>query len=283
MREFRFVLTPFCNYKCFFCHSECINEGISLQLTPSDYEFMAKVARDQLVWTTCTLTGGEPLISPIFKEVCERFRRLGIATTVVTNASLLARPEELLKDISQINVSVHTMNPDTYKKITQIGYPLESILNTIAMTREKMPELEIHLNYTVIKGMNDSDEEFEQFLRFARKVRARAKFIDLSTTDENLKTDAREIVKQLEALGFKLEDENAWQYHLVRAGEKTTVTKCPFNGKYEDLPARDVFVDPNGMMYRSYGGYFSVDALSEIKSRDADGLIQKIRVLINYS
>ena len=44
MRELRFVITPFCNYKCFFCHSESITNKIALYLNPSDYEFMAEVA-----------------------------------------------------------------------------------------------------------------------------------------------------------------------------------------------------------------------------------------------
>lgn len=281
MREFRFVLTPFCNYKCFFCHSENITDKIALQLRSSDYEFMARVARDKLGWDTCTITGGEPLISPIFKEVCEKLKGLGIATTVVTNASLLARPKEILKDVAQINVSVHTMNPDTYEKITQTGYPLEVVLSTIVATRARLPHLVIHLNYTVIKGLNDSNEEFEQLLKFAREIRGRAKFIDLSTTDETLATNAEDIVNQLGGLGFQVDKTSNWQYHLVRGDEHTIVTKCPFNGKYEDLPVRDIFVDPSGTLYRSYGGYLAVNALNEIKARDEEGLVEKIKVLFN--
>lgn len=282
MREFRFVLTDFCNYKCFFCHEEGNNNKITPSLTPNDYEFMARIARDEFGWTTCTITGGEPLISPIFKEVCQRFKRLDIKTTVVTNGSLLNRPEELLKDVSQINLSVNTMNPNNYKKIIQKDYSLETILNTILTTRLKLPELKIHLNYTVIKGLNDSNEEFEEFLEFAHKVRARAKFIDLSTIDKNLKINASEIVEQLKNMGFKLVKKNAWQYHLIRKNEKTIVTKCPFNGKYEHLPPRDVFISPNGTLYTSYGGYFAIDALNDIKSRDTKSLIRNIKILLNH-
>lgn len=280
MRELRFVITPFCNYKCFFCHSESITNKIALYLNPSDYEFMAEVAQNQLGWNTCTLTGGEPLISPIFKETCEKLKNLGIAITVVTNASLLARPAEALRDIAQINISVHTMLPDVYEQITQVNYPLENVLSTIVTTRMKLPELAIHLNYTVIKRLNDSNAEFEEFIKFANKIKAKAKFIDLSTTDESLRTDALGIVRQLEGLGFEIKDKNFWQYHLMRKTEEVTVVKCPFNNKYEDLPARDVFVEPNGILYRSFGGYLAVDALNEIKSRNTVGLLQKINILL---
>lgn len=203
MREFRFVITPFCNYKCFFCHSESIEKEVALLLKPSDYEFMAQVSRDNLGWNTCTITGGEPLISPIFLDTTERLSNLGIKTTVVSNASLLARPKEMLKYIDQLNVSLHTLRPEIYKQITQSNYPLHSVLNTIAVIRFQLPNLKIHLNYTVIKGMNDTDEDFEALLSFARSVHATSKFIDLSTTDKTIATNANDIVAQLVGLGFE--------------------------------------------------------------------------------
>lgn len=280
MREFRFVLTPFCNYNCFFCHSESIAEQIALQLSPSDYEFMAKTAKDYLGWDTATITGGEPLISPIFGEVCEKLGALGIKLTVVTNASLLARPADMLKGVAQINVSLHTMDPNVYAQITQTKYPLWRVLDTIITTRALLPKLEIHLNHTVVKGLNDTEEDFEKLLWFARDVGATAKFIDLSTEDDSLRTDADEIIKRLESIGFVVEDESAWQTHLNRGGERASVTRCPFNGRHNDLPARDIFVDPNGTLYRSYGGCIQIDALNDIKGRNAERLLKKINFLL---
>ena len=247
-------------------------------LNSSDYEFLGQVGKN-MGWNTATITGGEPLISPIFKDVVRKLNKLGIKTTVVTNASLLARPEEVLKEVSQVNVSLHTMDSGIYERITQVNYPLEKVLSTIVTARALLPELIIHLNYTVIKGMNDSDKDFEEVLKFARKVKAEAKFIDLSTTDESIATNADEIVNQLKELGFVVENYDSWQYHLIRGTEKARVTKCPFNGKYNDLPTRDIFVDSDGTFYRSYGGYLGVNVLNEIKSRDEQSLVQKMQVL----
>lgn len=280
MRELRIVLTPFCNYQCFFCHSESIAEQIALQLSPCDYEFLGEVTRDYLGWSTATITGGEPLISPIFQEVCERLHALGIGLTVVTNASLLARPAEMLKDVAQINVSLHTMDPAVYAQITQTKYPLWRVLDTIVTTRALLPELTIHLNYTVVKGLNDGDEDFEKLLDFSREVGAQAKFIDLSTADDSLRTDADDISRQLVSLGFIVERESPWQIHLARGKDQAIVTRCPFNGRYDDLPTRDIFVDPNGTLYKSYGGCVQVDALNDIKSRNAERLVKKINFLL---
>lgn len=38
--EFRVVITPFCNYRCFFCHSEgLVEECTPMLLSPKDYTF----------------------------------------------------------------------------------------------------------------------------------------------------------------------------------------------------------------------------------------------------
>ncbi len=280
MREFRIVITPFCNYNCFFCHGESAEECNNLLLRSSDYEFVCRTAKKHLGWNTATITGGEPLISPIFSSVCEKLKAEGISITVVSNASLLARPAQQLKDVDQLNVSLHTMDSFTYQKITQVKYPLENVLNTIVATRVSLPELVIHINYTVIKGMNDSDEEFEKVLGFSKTVNAEVKFIDLSNEDEELATNAVDIVEHLKQLGFSVQYSNDWQFFLVRGEVRTIVTKCPFNGKYLDIPMRDVFIDPNGVLYTSYGGENRVNALKEIKDKDEKSFISKVKNLL---
>ncbi len=280
MREFRIVITPFCNYNCFFCHNEGAEECNDFLLRPNDYGFMCRVAKERLGWSTATITGGEPLISPIFSVVCEKLKALGISITVVSNVSLLARPQEQLKNVSQLNVSLHTMDPSVYQQITQVRYPLKSVLDTIVATRVCLPKLVIHINCTVVKGINDSGGDLEALLRFGRRVGAEVKFIDLSSKDETLATNAENIVRQLENLGFTVTSVNDWQYFLEKSTTKTVVVKCPFNNRYLNTPARDIFVNSSGTMYTSYGGNFSINALNDIKSRDEDKLIQKIKVLL---
>lgn len=279
MREFRFVLTPFCNYQCFFCHGESGGKA-GLLLNPSDYQFIGKVGKDSFGWGTATLTGGEPLISPIFQEVCERLKGVGLDLTVVTNASLLARPQEVLKNVSQVNISLHTMNPKVYGEVTKVGYPLGKILDTIVTTRARLPDLIIHINYTVVKGLNDKPADYEAVLKFARDVRAMVKFIDLSTTDENLATDAEEITQQLHELGFVSGQGDAWRFCLTRGQEQVVVAKCPFNGKHTTEPVRDVFVDSDGVLYTSYSGALSASCLNEIKSHDGKRFVEKVQVLL---
>ena len=40
-------------------------------------------------WDTITITGGAPLVSPIYREACELIAKEGVRITTVTNASLV--------------------------------------------------------------------------------------------------------------------------------------------------------------------------------------------------
>lgn len=95
--EFRVVITPFCNYRCFFCHSEgLVEECTPMLLSPKDYAFAVRAAKYLWGWDTVTITGGEPLISPIYGEVCSLIADEGVKITTVTNASLIANPKKIL-------------------------------------------------------------------------------------------------------------------------------------------------------------------------------------------
>ncbi len=145
VHEFRLVITPFCNYRCFFCHGEGLTkEHTPLALTAEDYGFVLSAGREALGWDTTTITGGEPLISPNFRQAIDANVRI----TVVTNASLLAHPVEMLDGVDQVNISLHSVQQDKYASITQTTYPVREIMNTIVRTRLELPGIVIHLNVT---------------------------------------------------------------------------------------------------------------------------------------
>lgn len=159
--EFRIVITPFCNYRCFFCHGEgFIEECTPLLLAPEDYCFVAKVGKKLWGWNTVTITGGEPIISPIYREVCGLIAKEGIKITTVTNGSLISSPKKILIDNNQVNISIHTMNAETYKRITGSSYPLKRIMDTVIAVRSCFPDMMIHLNSIVIRGLNDDRSDF---------------------------------------------------------------------------------------------------------------------------
>ena len=277
IHELRIVITPFCNYRCFFCHGEGLTrEYTPLLLSSEDYEFVAKCCKQLWGWNTVTITGGEPLISPLYRETCELIAKLGVKITTVTNGSLISSPKKILKDNAQVNFSLHSLNPETYHKITGTSYPLNQVLDTIISTRAQLPDLEIHLNITVIKGWNDTPEEMLDIIRFANRVEAKVKFVDLVSENDNLVVPVENIQNTLEGLGYRVVDENTWQIFMENKFNQVIVTRCGFGKRYLSKEKRSLFLNPDGIISSETGEDISVSLLQEIHNRDMEGLAQKV-------
>lgn len=277
--EFRLILTQFCNYRCFFCHGEgAMDTKIAFLLTPEDYAFIAQVAKQTWGWDTITLTGGEPLISPIYYRICQLLAESGIRITTVTNASLLAKPRQLLRYNAQVNISLHTLNPEVYQQITCFHYPLENVLQTIRQVRLELPGIEIHLNATIMHAYNDRPEDLEALIDFAREVRAVPKFIDLASQDINLIVPVEGIVRILKTLGFKVTETTLWQVKLRRPsdGVETLVTRCGFSEAHQQLELRNLLVYPNGTLSLGLPDVRPLEVLDNIRQRNADGFIRQV-------
>lgn len=275
--EFRIVITPFCNYRCFFCHNEgFIEEYTPLLLSPTDYEFVTKVGKKYWGWDTTTITGGEPLISPIFRETCQKIKNNGIKITVVTNASLISNPRKLLSTCNQVNISLHSIAPETYRRITGTSYPVEQVIDTITSIRSQLPDIIIHLNSTVIRGFNDSIDEIEKLLWLAERVGAEAKFVDLASDNKALIVTATEIQNTLESIGFEVYDESTWQVFLNRGKTKTTITRCGFSDEHQDKEKRNLFLNPDGVISTGVQNELTISVLREIHARKEQEFVEKV-------
>lgn len=278
--EFRLVLTPFCHYHCFFCHNEgCVEERTPLLLSPKDYCYITKIGRDLWRWRTVTMTGGEPLISPIYNETCERIANEGIDITTVTNGSLVSSPKKVLKHNNQVNISVHSMNPYVYQRITGSSFPLSQILDTIVSIRVQLPDIRIHLNSTVIRGLNDDVESMEKLIEFAQSVGGYAKFVDLASKDKSLVVPICEICDSLRSIGFVEEDGNTWQTYFVRNGSRVIVTRCGFADEHKGNGLRNLFVNPDGVIICNDAVKLSINVLREVHSRDSYTFAKKVEWL----
>jgi cyclic pyranopterin phosphate synthase len=110
-------------------------------------------------------TGGEPLIR---SDVCEIIESVpaGMESSMTTNGTLLADIAADLKaaGLSRVNVSLDSLNHETYKKITGkdiLGDVLEGI--DAAAAAGLTP---IKINMVILKGINE--HEMDDFLRFIR-------------------------------------------------------------------------------------------------------------------
>ena len=156
----RVSLTDRCDFRCVYCMAE------NMTFLPK-----ADVLSLEEIETLCAsfinlgtkkirLTGGEPLVR---KNVLTLIKSLGSKIgsgleelTLTTNGSQLSRFSEQLYDygVRRVNVSIDTLNPELFKKITRWG-DLEKVLNGLkSATRAG---LKCKINAVALKGVNENE------------------------------------------------------------------------------------------------------------------------------
>jgi cyclic pyranopterin phosphate synthase len=110
-------------------------------------------------------TGGEPLLRDDLEDIISSVPE-SMEASLTTNGILLADRADDLKEagLSRVNVSLDSLNPLTYKRISgsdRLGEVLSGI--SAALEAGLTP---IKLNMVVLRGINDS--EVDDFLAFVR-------------------------------------------------------------------------------------------------------------------
>lgn len=158
----RISVTDRCNFRCTYCMPP---EGIPLK-THSEilsYSEIAEIVKTgtKLGINKIRLTGGEPLVRKdlhvLVKMISETVGIDEIGLT--TNGVFLPEMAEKLKNagLSRVNISLDTLNPEKFKKITRTGN-LDDVLRGIeaAKTAGLTP---VKINFVRIPGVNSEDEQ----------------------------------------------------------------------------------------------------------------------------
>jgi len=159
----RVSLTPKCNLSCIYCH----REGENLPGSPLSGAEIAEVLRVAAGFgiRSVKFTGGEPMIRPDLIEIIKSVPD-GMESSITTNGTLLAGLASDLKQagLRRVNVSIDSLNPETYKKIAGTDR-LDDVLEGIdaAIATGLTP---VKLNMVVLKGIND--HEIDDFLAYVR-------------------------------------------------------------------------------------------------------------------
>ncbi|ADB57610.1 GTP 3',8-cyclase MoaA [Archaeoglobus profundus] len=164
IKHLRISVTSLCNMNCIYCHNEGMKDA-GKDMSLEEIIEICKVFYDFGV-EKVKITGGEPLIRgdimdiiaemPEFKEI-----------SMVTNGYYLSKYAYELKEVglNRVNVSLDTLNPETYRFITGVR-GLEKVLDGIesAYNAELTP---IKLNMVVMKGVNE--HEIEDILEYTAR------------------------------------------------------------------------------------------------------------------
>ncbi|OGI26947.1 MAG: molybdenum cofactor biosynthesis protein MoeA [Candidatus Melainabacteria bacterium RIFOXYA12_FULL_32_12] len=157
----RISVTDKCNLRCIYCMPE---EGVPIKdhseiLSYEKIELIVKEAV-KLGIAKVRLTGGEPLIKRDIETLVKKISLIdGIRQLcMTTNGTLLSQKIKVLKEagLNSINISLDTLNPEKYKKITRGG----NIQNTLDGIEAALDEgFLLKLNMVVLKGINDDEIE----------------------------------------------------------------------------------------------------------------------------
>lgn len=177
----RISVTDRCNFRCTYCMPA---EGVPLK-SHSDILSFDEITEIVRVGTTLglskiRLTGGEPLVRKDLPKLVKMISEIeGIEEIgLTTNGVFLPQLAKQLKTagLSRVNISLDTLNPEKFRKITRTGN-LEDVLKGIdaAIEAELLP---VKINFVRISGENEQDEiEVRDFckqknlqLRFIRQM-----------------------------------------------------------------------------------------------------------------
>ncbi|MCE5213874.1 MAG: GTP 3',8-cyclase MoaA [Methanobacterium sp.] len=182
----RISITNRCNINCFYCH----HDGVIAQkyeMDPSEIERISRVARN-LGIKKIRLSGGEPLIREDIIDIVKKISALGFKdVSLTTNGTLLENYSEKLKEtgLNRVNVSFDTLNPQTYRFITESNY-LEQVKRGIkkAVSVGLYP---VKVNMVLMRGLNH--EEIWDMFQFCKENGAILQIIELLKTESCPDTD----------------------------------------------------------------------------------------------
>ena len=158
-RKLRISLTDRCNFKCSYCMPDhptwlAKHDILSFEELYKFCEVMVKLGITQI-----RLTGGEPLMRKgvvNFINTLNQLRALGLQRiSMTTNAYYLEKYAVELKKagLDDLNISLDSINPDTFLKMTQ--KPLEPVLKGIKAAKDA--NIPIKLNCVLVNGQNNED------------------------------------------------------------------------------------------------------------------------------
>lgn len=176
----RVSVTDRCNLRCYYCMPE---EGVKLvsrrEILRNEEITKLIEAASQVGIEKIRLTGGEPLVRKGLVGLVESIERISgindIALT--TNGVLLPDMAKELKaaGLKRVNISLDTLNPDTYSFITRFGDINQAWMGIKAALEIGFDPVKI--NCVVIKGVNC--HEVAEIAALTLKYPLHVRFIEL--------------------------------------------------------------------------------------------------------
>ncbi len=181
LRDLRISVTDRCNFRCTYCMPKEVF-GHDYRFLDRrellDFDELTRVARAAVALGVqkIRLTGGEPLVRRDIEQLIAMLAELDAELTLTTNASLLPRKAQALKDagLHRITVSLDAMNDATFRAMNDVDFPVDRVLDGIEAARSV--GLPVKVNCVVKRGVNE--HEIVPMARYFRETGDTLRFIE---------------------------------------------------------------------------------------------------------
>jgi cyclic pyranopterin phosphate synthase len=155
----RISLTDHCNLRCVYCMPEDMTFRPNAELMQDDELLLLVRLFANLGFDKFRLTGGEPTVrAHVVDLVREIAATPGVnSLSMTTNGILLGKLAEPLKKagLQRVNVSVDTLDPAKFKRLTRWG-SFEQVWEGIEAA-ERVGLTPVKLNAVIVRGYNEQD------------------------------------------------------------------------------------------------------------------------------
>jgi GTP 3',8-cyclase len=169
LRDLRISVTDRCNFRCSYCMpSEVFNKDYAFlpQTSLLSFEEITRLTKIFVAHGVekIRLTGGEPLLRKHLEVLIEMLAKLvtpegkPLDITLTTNASLLAKKAQALKDagLQRVTVSLDGLDDATFRRMNDVDFPVADVLKGIEAA-QKVGLAPIKINMVVKRGTNDAE------------------------------------------------------------------------------------------------------------------------------
>ncbi|MDR3290584.1 MAG: GTP 3',8-cyclase MoaA [Methanobrevibacter sp.] len=179
----RISLTNRCNFDCIYCH----HDGMLLsksEMSPNEIYQILKIAKKFGI-KKIRYSGGEPLVRDDIVEIIKKTSSLNFKDISITSNGVLLEKygkDLIIAGLNRVNISLDTLNPDTYKFITKSKQSLDKVKNGI-LSVANLGLYPIKINMVVMNNINNN--EVCSMFKFCRDNGLILQLIELMKSDYN--------------------------------------------------------------------------------------------------
>ncbi len=152
----RITITNRCNENCIYCHHDGMISSKN-EMTPDEIYKICEIAK-KLGVKKIRISGGDPLVRKDIVEIVEKIASLNFRDiSLTTNGVLLEKYAKDLKKagLNRVNVSLDTLNPTTYRFVTNSDYLNEAKAGILKSVEVGLYPVKI--NMVVMKDINEHE------------------------------------------------------------------------------------------------------------------------------